>query len=171
MQTTTMLKEFDDTFNILLQLLAAFPQERINTVPFEGSWTGAQVARHLLKGSVAELLYGNVKPTERQPDALTEPLRTAFLDFNSKFKSPEVLEPEDIYYNKEDLISGLENTANRIRKGIQTLDLTMTCLDFEMPVNGLLTRMEWISFYTVHTQRHTYQLRQIFQTVIGKTYA
>lgn len=166
-----MLKEFDNTFNILLQLLAAFPQERINTVPFEGSWTGAQVGRHLLKGSIADLLYGNVKPTERQPDMLIEPLRTLFLDFNTKFKSPDVLAPEDIQYNKEKLISGLENTASRIRKGIQTLDLTATCLDFEMPQNGFLTRMEWISFYTVHTQRHTRQLQQIFQAVIGKTYA
>lgn len=171
MQTTAILKSFDDSFNIFLQLIAAFPQERINTVPFEGSWTGAQVARHLLKGSPADLLYSNVAPTERQPDLLVEPLRKAFLDFSVKFKSPEVLEPEQMEYDKEELLSALENTATRIRKSIQTLDLSATCLDFEMPQTGYLTRLEWICFYTVHTQRHTRQLQNIFETVIRKTYA
>jgi len=171
MQTTAILKSFDDSFNILLQLIAAFPQDRINTVPFEGSWTGAQVARHLQKGSPADLLYGNVGPTERQPDMLVEPLRKAFLDFNTKFKSPEEIAPEDMEYDKERLLSALEGTAARIRKGIQTLDLNATCLDWEMPQTGYLTRLEWICFYTVHTQRHTRQLQNIFETVIRKTYA
>ena len=171
MQTTAILKSFDDSFNILLQLLAAFPQAAINTVPFEGSWTGAQVGRHLLKGSPADLLYGRVAPTERQPDQYVEPLRKAFLDFSVKMQSPDVLAPEDIQYDKGELIRALESTAGRIRKGIQTLDLTATCLDFEMPQTGFLTRLEWICFYTAHTQRHTRQLQQIFQTVIRKTYA
>jgi len=171
MQTTTILKSFDDHFNILLQLIAAFPQDRINTVPFEGSWTGAQVARHLLKGSPAPLLYGNVTPTGRQPDMLVEPLRKAFLDFSVQFKSPEVLEPEEMEYDKDELLRALESTAARIRKAIQTLDLSATCMDWEMPQTGYLTRLEWISFYTVHTQRHTRQLQNIFETVIRKTYA
>jgi hypothetical protein len=171
MQTTAILKSFDDSFNALLQLLAAFPQEAINTVPFEGSWTGAQVGQHLLKGSPADLLYGNVAPTDRQPDLYVEPLRTAFLDFSTKMRAPDILVPEDIRYDKGELIRGLETTAGRIRRGIQTLDLTAACLDFEMPQIGFLTRLEWICFYTVHTQRHTRQLQQIFQTVIRKTYA
>lgn len=171
MQITAILKPFDDSFNILLQLLAAFPQAAINTVPFEGSWTGAQVGRHLLKGSPADLLYGNVAPTERQPDLYVEPLCKAFLDFSVKYTAPDFVAPEDIQYDKGELIRGLENTAGRIRKGIQTLDLTATCLDFEMPQTGFLTRLEWVCFYTAHTQRHTRQLQQIFQTVIRKTYA
>lgn len=171
MQTTAILKSFDDSFNILLQLIAAFPQDRINTVPFEGSWTGAQVARHLQKGSPADLLYGNVGPTERQPDMLVEPLRQAFLDFSTKMTSPDVLVPEDMEYDKETLLIALENTAARIRKAIQTLDLSASCLDWEMPQTGYLTRLEWICFYTVHTQRHTRQLQNIFETVIRKTYA
>lgn len=171
MQTTAILKSFDDSFNILLQLIAAFPQDRINTVPFEGSWTGAQVARHLIKGSPAPLLQGNVGPTERQPDMHVEPLRQAFLDFSVKFKSPDVLEPENMEYDKAKLLSTLENIAANIRKSIQTLDLSATCLDWEMPQTGYLTRLEWICFYTVHTQRHTRQLQNIFETVIRKTYA
>ncbi|WP_298739682.1 DinB family protein [uncultured Chitinophaga sp.] len=171
MQTTAILKSFDDSFNILLQLIAAFPQDRLNTVPFEGSWTGAQVARHLQKSSPAGLLYGHTGPTERQPDMLVAPLRQTFLDFTVKFKAPEVLEPENVEYVKENLLSELEITAAAIRKGIQTLDLSVTCLDWEMPQTGYLTRLEWVSFYTVHTQRHTRQLQNIFETVIRKTYA
>jgi hypothetical protein len=171
MNTTTLLKNFDDTFNIFLQMLAAFPQERINTVPFEGSWTGAQVARHLLKGSAADLVYGNVKPGERQPDLHEQELRELFLNFDVKFQSPDMIVPEDIYYDKNELISGLESSVTRIRRAIQTLDLTEICLDFEMPTKGFLTRWEWISFYTVHTQRHTRQLQNIFKTVMGQTFA
>lgn len=171
MQTTTILKAFDDTFNILLQVLAAYPQECINTAPEEGAWSGAQIVRHLLKGSVADLLYGNVTPTERQPDLHVEPLRNLFLDFSVKFQSPDVLVPEEIHYDKARLMKELEDTAGRIRKAIQTLDLTATCMDWEMPQTGYLTRLEWICFYTVHTQRHTRQLQNTFQTVIRKTYA
>ena len=171
MQTTAILKTFDDTFNILLQVLAAYPQACINTAPAEGAWTGGQIVRHLLKGSVADLLYGNVTPTERQPDLHVEPLRNLFLDFSIKMQSPDVLVPEDMHYEKAELMKGLEDTAARIRKAIQTLDLTATCLDFEMPQTGYLTRLEWICFYIVHTQRHTRQLQHTFQTVIRKTYA
>ena len=50
-------------------------------------------------------------------------------------------------------------------EGIRLLDLSATCLDFEMPGIGALTRLEWLWFYVWHTQRHLRQVKNIYAAI------
>ena len=150
----------------LLEVLSTFDQAALNTIPFAGSWTAAQVAEHILKSDqgVLKTLHGRVKPTERPPDAGLEGLKATFLNFTTKLKSPEFILPSPAAQNKETLLQSLQSTRSSISRAADTLDLTQTCLD--MPVLGEITRLELIHFVIYHTQRHIHQLRNISKVLL-----
>jgi hypothetical protein len=58
-------------------------------------------------------------------------------------------------------MNSLEEIKATIDHAIQTLELSRTCLAFEIPVYGFLTRTEAIYFVIYHTQRHIQQLKNI----------
>ncbi len=167
LNTKELLKQFDETESELLRVVSAFSEEQLNTVPFEGSWTAAQVAEHLLKSKsgIPQLFSGATKSTEREPDEKVEIIKSIFLDFNTKFKSPEFIIPSDPPHEKQVLLNALMNTRAAISKVAGTLDLSETCTSFPFPQLGELTRWEWMQFAICHTQRHTRQLKNIFQIV------
>lgn len=80
-------------------------------------------------------------------------------------KSPDFIVPSTGHFDKTILLSGLTKRINGIKDFIQKKeDLTLTCLDFELPNAGTLARTEWIQFMTVHTVRHVHQLKKIVAT-------
>ena len=168
--TKQILKEVNGTITELIELLSSFDQEQINIIPFEGSWTAGQLAKHMIMSNsgFAEILYGPVKETEREPDEMIEKIKADFLNFNIKMKSPDFVVPPMGIYKKEELLSSLENIKEKINQAIETLDLTKTCLAFELPVYGFLTRLEAIHFVLYHTQRHIHQLKNILKKVMDK---
>jgi len=153
--------EIKRTKTELLAVVSSFPQEKINTVPFAGSWTAGQVSEHLLKAVGTDLLYGKTKKADRDPAEKIETLEKIFLDFNTKLTSPDFILPSNRVQEKEDLLGKLESLWNRIDKAAGELDLDEICLDFEMPGMGTLTRLEWICFFICHTRRHIFQLTNI----------
>lgn len=160
-----MMTEIKETRNALLQTLAAFNEEQLNKVPFEGSWTAGQVSEHLIKAVSASLLYGNTMETERPPDIMVQPLRDQFLDFSTKMKSPDFIIPSDGPHDKAKVTGQLQKIWEDIEEAADTLDLTKTCLDFELPGAGFLTRLEWVNFMIAHTKRHTHQLNKIYKAL------
>ena len=167
---TEMQTEINGTLTELLQLLSTFDQEQINVIPFEGSWTAGQLAKHLImSGSgLVELMNGAVRETEREPDEHIQTIKTVFLDFSTKLESPDFVKPPMVYnYNKVDWLSSLKDIKAGINQAIETLDLTKTCVAFEIPVLGFLTRLEAIHFVLYHTQRHIQQLKKIFRTLVN----
>jgi hypothetical protein len=158
---TELLTQIDITRDELLEIFSSLSQDQLNKVPFSGSWTAGQVGEHLQKACSAELLYGNTRPTERDPAAMVEPIKKIFLDFSIKMNAPDFIYPEKNYHEKQETYHVLESAWTDIRKAADMLDLTQTCVDFELPGFGALTRFELISFMVIHTQRHLHQLRNI----------
>lgn len=155
----SLTTEMRNTAATLLEALRAFDYDEFNEVPFEGSWTAGQVADHLLKAAdVTQVLHGRTAPTWRNPGEKVEMLRHVFLDFKTKFKTPDFIVPSDGPHSQAEMDTALTEVWAGLDAATRKLDLTQTCLDFELPVFGLLTRTEWICFYMVHTQRHIHQL-------------
>jgi hypothetical protein len=74
-----LFEALDKTTMELLQLISSFSQKDINAIPFEGSWTAAMVADHLLKSyTVIDILNGPGKKTERRPDQKIEKIKEVF---------------------------------------------------------------------------------------------
>lgn len=159
-QTDEMVKELEAAAGELLRLLSSFDQERINTAPFEGSWTPAQVGQHLYKSykGVPQLLQGPVKKTERDPAQNIGQIKKDFLDFSTKLKAPDFIVPESKAYDRGILLDQLQKALGLIGEAARSLDLTETCTAFSFPVYGELTRMEWVYFVICHTRRHNHQL-------------
>ncbi|MGN6398980.1 MAG: DinB family protein [Flavisolibacter sp.] len=158
------IKEFDETTNDLLNTIASFSQEEFNTIPFEGSWTAAQVTEHLLKSEsrMPALFKSNSRPTtEREPDGKTAMIKSIFLDFNSKLQSPEFILPSSESKEKEDLFNAFKTVKADIRAVIETVDLSRTFTDFPFPQLGEFTGWEWICFLACHAKRHTRQMKNI----------
>ena len=159
-----LLIEFESVTKEFMDLISSFSQEQINTIPFEGSWTAAQVAEHIIKSDTGmiKILYGPTKQTTRQPDENIESLKAQFLDFTTKLESPKFIIPASVAYDKETLLNSLRRTRIKINEAIKTLDAGATCPG---PVLGELTRLEIFNFIIFHTQRHIHQLKNIFQKV------
>lgn len=154
--------ELERVFKELIEVLSAHTEEQLNTIPFEGSWTAGQVGDHLLKSyGVAETLNGRTAQTTRPIDAMVERIKAVFLDFSTKLKSPEFIIPTNDHIHKEQLLKDLSAKTSQILQVLKTRDLTETCLDFEPPVLGKLTRLEWACFVYCHTTRHIHQLKKI----------
>jgi hypothetical protein len=156
--------ELNETAADLLKTISSFTQEQFNVVPFEGSWAAGQVSEHLFKANAGavETLNGNTKPTERDPAENEKKLREIFLDFSTKMKSPEFILPSDKPQDKESIAKNFESVMNKHKAFAENEDLSLTCMDFEMPGIGFMTRYEWICFIICHSKRHTHQLKNIF---------
>lgn len=150
--------------NTVLQLLptiASFSEEQFNRVPFEGSWTAGQVGEHMIRFTGADILFGPVQATQRPIDEKDATIRELFLNFDTKMKAPDFIIPTGTHHKKVEILHELENKWKGVSHAVHTLDLSETCLAFEIPGFGALTRLEWIRFMIYHTQRHIHQLEKI----------
>src|SRR5947208_8898589 len=75
MQTTTtdateLFVDLDKTTDALLHLITSVSQQKINAIPFEDSWTAAQLATHVSKSNnaIAQGLNMQGKPAHRNID-------------------------------------------------------------------------------------------------------
>ncbi len=164
-----ILNELEKNTGALIELISSLPQEQLNKIPFEGSWTAAQLGDHLLKSyAVVETLNGPVKKTERPMGEKIEQVKTLFLNFDIKMNSPEAVIPSNGPIDKEKLLSALRNRIEQLNGIIQTKNLSETCLGFAIPQYGEFTRLEWIYFTIYHTQRHVHQLKNIVSVIKGE---
>jgi len=160
---TALQKNIVETFQKLNETLSSFSDEEINTVPFKGSWTPGQVIQHIILGNSGypELFSGNTKKTIRKYDEHVKELEGLFLNFSTKMDAPDFLKPEKKNYNKNTLTLSLLKIESDLLDATENYDLTLTCLDFQVPGFENFTIYEWINFALVHSQRHTHQLQKI----------
>ncbi|MCC9065716.1 DinB family protein [Flavobacterium piscisymbiosum] len=160
---TALQKNIVETFQKLNESLSSFSEEEMNTVPFKGSWTPGQVVQHIILGNSGypELFSGNTKKTIRKYDEHVKELEGIFLNFSTKMDAPDFLRPEMKNYNQNALTLSLLKIESDLLNASEDYDLTLTCLDFQIPGFEHFTIYEWINFALVHSQRHTHQLQKI----------
>jgi len=165
--TTEISAGFEETSGELIQLISSTNDEQFNEIPFEGSWTIAQVGEHLLKsyGLIEALNFGPVRHAERSPEKEIETVKKIFLDFDAKYKSAAALLPSDEPIEKEKLLSDLQKRISQIKEVIKTKDLTETCVGLPFKGVGELTRIEWLHVILFHTQRHIHQIKSILKSL------
>lgn len=166
----TILKEYHTVTSTLIELLSSLTNEQLNIKPAKNSWTAGQVGDHLDKSyDVSKILLGEVEDTQRPPDQKLTEIRALFLNFDIKMDSPKAIVPTNDPINKKRLLTSLKEKIQWVNTNSKNMDLSKTCLDFEIPEYGPFTRLEWIGFNTVHTQRHNHQLQQIIKNIKNDT--
>lgn len=161
--TAQLLRDFATAADDFVKLLGAVPADAFNRVPFEGSWSPAQVGDHVLKflaGTSGALALPRSEPG-RAPDAHAPALREIFLDFSKKAKSPPFVAPSAGPIGREQLMAALSGAVEKLAGDIGKKNLSMICNGAPFPTLGDMTGLEWVLFATYHVQRHTHQLQQM----------
>jgi DinB superfamily len=157
-----LITQARDTYTALMDTLEAFTPDNFNQGPVLGGWTAGQVAEHLLlSAGVVEIIAGRTETAHRPADEKADALAAIFLDFTIKLSSPDFILPAKKTYDQQEMTDRLKTVWTKLKEAIRLLDLKALCLDSEIPTIGTLTRLEWIYFYVIHTQRHLRQLKAL----------
>lgn len=150
-------------FSAFERAINLFNDDNFNSTPFENSWTPGQVVEHIILANegFASVLNAEVATTDRPFDEKKAQIKAIFLNFGTKMQSPAFILPALKTYNKTASILKIATIKAGIAKAVNDLDLSKTCLAFELPGIGKLTRYEAIYFVIYHTQRHAHQLNEI----------
>ena len=160
MEKDELIADIEQTINWLTKTI---DPETYNLVPFEGSWTAGQVVEHvILAGNGFDiLLNGPTEPTTRKIDAQVDRIKTMFLDMNQKAIAGASVTPVLGDYNTQQHLAKLDIMKSMIINAVDSLDLNVTCMAFDIPTFGYLTRLEAVYFFLFHTKRHVNQLENI----------
>jgi hypothetical protein len=165
--TKDFFASLDKTTTELLRLISSTDSKIINTVPsdsdrIKGSWTAAQLATHVTKSNkaIAQALDMEGKTAERNPGERVGELRAMFLNFNTKFQSPEFIRPRQENYPKETLVTDLKKSIEHLTETGSRINLSEI---ISLPAFGEITKLELLYFVLYHTQRHIHQLKNILQ--------
>ena len=138
-------------------------EEAWNTIPYKGSWTPAQLVRHLLKSvsGIGPLIEKPGKPADRDPGERILGLKQNFLDITKTMHSPEFIVPENKHYNKDALIKKFEAALAPLTKlkGLNGAEIITG-----LPL-GEVTKLEILHFLLYHFQRHLIQMKRITEAL------
>jgi phage-related protein len=155
-----IFKATGETVSQLMGLMLSVDENKINTIPFEGSWTAPQLLRHVTKSikGMAKAMLMDAKPAERDPGERIEELKKIFLDFSKKLNSPDFIVPEEGIYERRPTIDKLNESFNQFKENANSANLND--LVEGLPL-GPITKLEIIHFVLFHTQRHLHQMEKI----------
>lgn len=158
--TKELFTSLDNTWTEISDLIASTNESIVNAVPFEGSWTAAQLVTHVTKSNraIVQGMQMEGKATERNPREGVQKLKEMFLNFDTKFKSPEFIVPENKVYDKEMVVASLNKSIEQLKTERIKVDLIEM---IHLPVLGEITKLELMYFVLYHTQRHIHQLKEI----------
>lgn len=162
--TKELFASLDEIWAQLVQMISSPNDATINAVPYKESWTAAQLVTHVTKSNkaIAQGLNMEGKPAGRNPEEGVPNLKKIFLDFNTRFQSPEFIVPENKYYNKDEVIKMLLDSIGKLKDVRNKVNLTEI---INLPVFGEVTKLELLHFVLFHTQRHIHQLSGIMKVL------
>ncbi len=157
-----LIESLDNTTDGFLELIFSIQEDMMNNIPFTDSWTVAQVASHVTKSNkaIVQALSMDGKKAERNPGERIEELKKMFLNYETKFQSPEFIKPTQNIYKKETVVSDLEKSIGQLMETIPQINLPEI---ISLPAFGEITKLELLHFVLYHTQRHTHQLKNILE--------
>ncbi|MEO7046718.1 MAG: DinB family protein, partial [Ferruginibacter sp.] len=144
------LSSITEAITQLTKLMSSVDEDKINTIPYEGSWSALQLLMHVAKSidAMSNALQIDGKPTERDPGERIEELKKVFLNFSNKLQSPEFIIPEAGIYERQPTIDKLNDAFALLRENVETANLNQ--LVEGLPF-GPVTKLEIIYFTLFHT--------------------
>jgi hypothetical protein len=161
--------EIDEAVAALDALVSSLDENKLNIVPYEGSWTAGQLVRHIVKSTdgMAKAMLQKSRLAERNIAERVPELQKVFLDFSSKMRSPEFIVPEDEHYERLASIEELNASFRQFRENTDRVHLYDVVEGLPL---GPITKLEILHFVLYHTQRHLNQMKKICD-VISLSYA
>jgi hypothetical protein len=149
-----------NAFDTFRDLVAAFTNETFNQIPFEGSWTPAQVASHIIMATDG-IPDEHTETATRDYKEQVGPITAMWTNYSVKFQSPDFLVPNNPLTNKLQAIKEINRIKEKLASMALEKDLAEICPDFPIPPFGAMSRYEWFVFVSLHVHRHAHQLREM----------
>ena len=167
LDTNETLSATADVISELTDLMLSVEEAKVNTIPYDGSWTAPQLLRHVTKSinGMTKAMHMDAKPAERNPGERIEELKKIFLNFSKKLTQPDFIVPEELIYEKQSSIEELNKSFNRFKESAGNANLDD--LIEGLPL-GPITKLEIIHFVLYHTQRHLHQMKKICEALKNK---
>jgi len=167
LDTRETLSAASDAIAEITYLMSAVDEDKVNTIPYEGSWTAPQLLRHVTKSinGMTHAMRTEAKPATRDPSERIDELRKIFLDLSKKLTQPEFIKPEERIYEKQAAIDEINKSFGRFKESATSANLDD--LVEGLPL-GPITKLEIIHFVLVHTQRHLHQMKKICEALENK---
>lgn len=155
------------TIAAMIGSLQAFSPEELNRVSFDGSWSAAQVADHVIKSlaGLPKILAGSSSDANRDPEEKVKMITAIFTDYDKKMQSPEFILPGDKVFKIENLEHAFNKLLDKIVFLSSQKDLNKAYTDYPFPQMGYFTGQEWVCFAWVHSSRHLGQIKNIFESI------
>jgi len=170
MDQSQLRHELKETTQKLLQTINDYPKEKFNIQPPGGGWTTGEVAEHLIKvetGTV-RLFVGDHEDCSRNPEEKIPEIKKRLSDFDNKMSASGPITPDKKPKDKQEVLQKLQDIRQRLIGIIGVQDLTKVISDFDHPLFGSLTKIEWLVFTIHHSRRHTHQIKNIARKLAGK---
>ena len=159
-----VLSGASDAISQITILMSEVDEGKVNTIPYEGSWTAPQLLRHVTKSinGMTMAMHMDAQPAERDPGERVDQLKNIFLDFSKKLKQPEFIVPEEKLYDKQSSIEELNKSFSRFKVSAARENLNELVPGLPL---GPITKWEIVHFVLYHTQRHLHQMEKICEAL------
>ena len=151
----------------LVTLMSSLDEEKVNAIPYEGSWTPVQLLNHVEQSNygMGGRLAEPSAATDRDPAEKIARFKTVLQDETNKLKSPDFIIPGPGPYEKKKAIEDLQASFKNFRENARKATLNEVV---EGLPTGPITKLEIIHFVLYHTQRHAHQMERICKALEEK---
>ncbi|HEX8545510.1 MAG TPA: DinB family protein [Cytophagaceae bacterium] len=159
-----VLSATEEAISELTELMKGVQENKVNTIPYKGSWTAPQLLRHVTKSlhGMAGALGMEAKQAPRDPSVRVEQLKIIMQDSSNKLTPPDFIVPEEMIYEKNASIQALNSSFIDFKKIAESAKLNDLIEGFPL---GPITKFEIIHFVLYHTQRHLQQMKRICEAL------
>lgn len=162
----SITKALEQNLVQLLSFLDQVPDQRFSAKPSDETWSIQEIIEHLIRSEMGTIrvLNGKSRALDRPADAQVYPV-TRFMENDSiKAKAPKGLDPEFQVKEKSAVAASLKSAREKLIETVATIDLNLIYLNFEHPVGGYMTGLEWATFTIAHAERHLRQARRVLES-------
>lgn len=136
--------------------------EQLNQKPSQDVWSPAQILQHLYL--MERVIIGGIKQvlmSGEKREATEKPLELV-IDRSRKVPAPENLKPGDGPFQKETLLSKLEESRRELINFAETAPEHMLNEQaMKHPHLGDLSLKQWVEFIGYHEKRHLLQITEV----------
>lgn len=155
--------QFNEMRTRLLAIVEAIPDPVYNRKPANGGWSAAQTMEHLLLSAsgVAKLqAEARTAPAQREPTRQYDILEQVFNNYDQKYPSAENLLPQGEHFEKAAQLAAMQASLEQLYQQISRPGIFEELVEYDLPVFGVMTRIEYIYLVVLHSTRHIRQIRE-----------
>lgn len=143
---------------ILNEFLLSISEKEASFKASPNQWSILECAEHLwiVDKAICGIFNGRSNETKGDPEEKINLVKSYFHDFSKQFTASNQISPQGIFKDIPNVIEAIKINREEM---LEEENLNAECLDFSHPIFGTMTKLEWVYFSIIHTERHLQQMK------------